>query len=297
MATWEDGPEYAPLERPAEFTTPAAEPLDVAPPRYQPAAGAPVERPRFDGPDAPVPPLAALVPVVADLRDPEQPFDVVSSTLTPGSAWGSAHGGSLAPAAAPAAPAPTTLAPGAPAALPSAYAPGAIPAPAPVAPQQWPEPAPVPGGLPQRGPGPYPSPGTPQWFGPGSYGEQPGGSRVYARRVLEAATPGLVVALAIGAVVFVLSPLMVVAAFALRSRVRVAQQQVRNTLAVALGAVGFFALVGLVRGPLDANAWWSFVGGWSLLVCWFTLITVGALVYRALKRGTGTPPATPNPWR
>ncbi|SDR84440.1 hypothetical protein SAMN04488543_0604 [Friedmanniella luteola] len=298
MATWEDGPEYAPLERPAAFTSPVVEPLDPAPPHVQPAAGAPAERPLFAGPAAPVAPLAALVPVVADVRDPERPFEVVSSNLTSGGAWGSAHGGAgsghgglpTGPLAAAPPPAPVAL-PG------TAYLPEALPAPAPVAPQQWPEPAPVPGGYPPPAPGAYPSPGTPQWFGPGPYGEQPAAGRVDARRVLDAATPGLLIVLGVGAVVFVLAPVMVAVAFALRSRVRAAQHQVRRTLAVALGAVGFFAFVGLVRLPLDFSAWWSFVGVWALLICWATLITVVALVHRALKRGPVAPPSYPNPWR
>ena len=291
MATWEDGPEYAPVERPAEFTSPAAEPLDAAPPHVQPAAGAPVERPRFDHPAAPVAPLVALVPVVEDARDPAQPFTVVSSNLTSGSAWGSAHGGPPGTAPAPLPAAPTAL-PG------TAYTPQALPAPAPVAPQAWPEAAPVPGGFPSSPPGSFPAPGTPQWFGPGPYGEQPTTSRVDARQVLDAATPGLLVVLGVGAIIFVLAPVLVAVAFALRSRVRAAQQQVRTTLSVALGAVGFFAFVGLGRAPLGFSEWWSFVGVWSLLICWATLITVGALVYRALKRGpVAAPPSYPNPWR
>ena len=123
------------------------------------------------------------------------------------------------------------------------------------------------------------------------------GHRVDARRVLAAATPGLLVVLGVGAVVFVLAPLMVAVAFALRSRVRAAQRQVRTTLGIALGAVGFFAAVGLARAPLDFSEWWSFVGLWSLLICWFTLITLTALVYSALKRGPGAPPRYPPPWR
>jgi hypothetical protein len=290
MATWEDGPEYAPLARPAEFTSPAANPLDAAPPHLQPAADAPAERPRFADPSAPVAPLAALVPVAKETRDPEQPFAVVSSTLTSGSAWGSAHGGPLGSAA----PQP----PAAPAALPgTAYTPEALLGPAPVAPQLWPEPAPVPGAYPPVPPGSYPAPGTPQWFGPGPYREQPAPPRVDARQVLDGATPGLLAVLGLGALVFVLSPIMVAVAFSLRSRVRAAQPQVRTTLSVALGAVAFFAFVGVAGAPLDFNDWWSFVGLWSLLICWTSLIVVTAQVYQALKRGPVPPPSYPNPWR
>jgi hypothetical protein len=290
MATWEDGPEYAPLERPAEFSAPTAAPLDEVPPVVAEAASAPAERPHFTDPAAPVAPLAALVPVVADVRDPGLAFDVVSSNLTSGSAWGSAHGGLPAAGAAPAAPA----------ALPmTAYSPEARMPPPPVAPQQWPSAAPVPGGYPPPAPGAFPAPGTPQWFGPGPYAEPPPGpARVDARRVLDAATPALLVVLLAGGLFAVLSPLLVAAGFALRSRVRAGQQQVRRVLAIALGAVGFFGVVGLVRAPLDFGEWWAFVGFWSLLVCWATLVSVVLLVRGALLQGpTAPPPPYPNPWR
>ena len=93
MATWEDGPEYAPVERPAEFTRPAVAPLSVAPPAEQMAALAPKERPAFDDPSAPVAPLETLLPDVEETRDPQLPFAVVSSTMTSDSAWGALHWG------------------------------------------------------------------------------------------------------------------------------------------------------------------------------------------------------------
>ncbi len=294
MATWEDGPEYAPSERPAAFTSPAAEPLEPATPRSDPAAGAPVERPQFAGPATPVAPLASLVVPVQDTRDPAMPFAVVSSNLTSGSAWGSAHGGPPTP---PAAPAPALLAgsdpyaslpamPPAGAAFPSALAPAT---------PSWPTAA-VPG-YPPALPGPYPAPGTPQWFGPSPYGEQAAPTRVDSRRVFEAATPALLIVLVIGSVVQVLSPLVVVAAFVLHRRVQVGQQQVRRVLTLAVAAVGFFAFVGLPRLPLDFGAWWSFVSGWALLVCWASLASTLLVVRAALKRSLAPPAPPANPWR
>ena len=50
MATWEDGPEYAPIERPSDFQSPDASPLTIAPPHTQLAAWAPKNRPVFDSP-------------------------------------------------------------------------------------------------------------------------------------------------------------------------------------------------------------------------------------------------------
>ena len=92
MATWEDGPEYAPIERPADFQTPEAPPLTTAPPHTQAAAWAPKSRPVFDNPSTPVIPLATLVPAPREeRRDPEKPFTVVASTMTSDSAWGAVH--------------------------------------------------------------------------------------------------------------------------------------------------------------------------------------------------------------
>lgn len=296
MATWEDGPEYAPLERPEEFTSPAVDPLEAAPPAPVPAA-VPVQRPLFTDPSVPVAPLAALVPPPADDRDPQQPFAVTASTLTSGSAWGSAH---QAVAATPAAPP-----------LPP-FPPAAALGPAPVTPQ-WPTSAPVPGPAPWPAPplpvpspsypppfppsSPFPAPGTPQWFGPGPYPQQPPPRPVDARRVLEAATPGLLIVLAIGAVVFVLSPVMLAIAYTLSSRVTAARAAVHRALGVGLLAVGFFALVGLTRAPVGFGDWWSFVGIWALLACWTELVVVSALVYRGLRRDAAPPPVQPRDWR
>ncbi|HEX3206863.1 MAG TPA: hypothetical protein VHQ68_11555, partial [Propionibacteriaceae bacterium] len=105
MATWEDGPEYAPIERPSDFRSPDAPPLDTAPPHTQLAAWAPKNRPVFDSPEGAVAPLSTLTPVREEPRDPQEPFAVVASTMTSDSAWGAVHW--AAPAGSPNAPPPT----------------------------------------------------------------------------------------------------------------------------------------------------------------------------------------------
>jgi len=84
MATWRDGPRYAPLERPAGFAEPS-EAVSLAPatPLAAPAAVMPDNPPADFHQDATVA-LADIVPVPADLRDPHQPFDTVSSIMTAG---------------------------------------------------------------------------------------------------------------------------------------------------------------------------------------------------------------------
>ena len=65
----------------------------------------------------------------------------------------------------------------------------------------------------------------------------------------------------------------------------------RCSIALLVTMLWLAAFVGLVRLPLSFSEWWSYVGVWSLLICWVTLITVVALGYRALRRGTVTPPS------
>lgn len=278
MATWEDGPEYAPVERPAEFAAAATVPLSTAPPVVQMAAYAPKERPGFAAPPAPVAPLETLVPTPADRRDPEQPFAVVSATLTSDSAWGAVHWGppSGPPVGTPTAP---TLPPGSP-----------FPAPGPVA--LPPPTAPLPNRpLPD---GSFPAPGTPAWFGPGPYGEQPPPpGRVTPRAVWEAAMPGLCICLAVGGLVWVLAPILYAIAFGLAGRVQVARARVRRAFAIGSGVLGLVAIVATLTNDLGFGEWWRVVGGWSLVACWALLVTTLVLVYRALR--AGEPPEPPAP--
>ncbi|MDR1078400.1 MAG: hypothetical protein LBL55_07045 [Propionibacteriaceae bacterium] len=140
MATWQDGPAYAPLQRPLAFAQPTSG-VSLAPPAAPPGPPPPPTQPppAFAPPTEPVTPLAQLRAAPADQRDPHQPFEVVEATLTSASAWGSVH----------------------------STAPGATPWQAPsgwVADQPWQSSYAPPDATSQ-----FPTPGTPQWFGPSSY--------------------------------------------------------------------------------------------------------------------------------
>lgn len=322
MATWQDGPEYAPLERPDEFAVPEVAPLETAPAPPAPPR-APVERPAFDGPAAPVAPLESLVPAPGDQRDPERPFDVVSSNLTTPGAWAGVHGSApheVAPQ--PAAPAPWPVpgwtygnlgiahaAPGLPSAPSYPNAPAHLGAPALPAGQPGLGGAAPGAGYPgahypsqppsQNG---FPVPGTPEWFGPGAYAEQPAAAgRVDARQVLDAVTPGLLICLGLGVLISPLAPILVVVAFVLCRRVRVAQVQVRRTFAVALGSLGALALMGLLSGPLSFADWWDVLDSWSRLACVVSALVATIQVWarlrsRATRPDPPPPPAHPGPW-
>lgn len=303
MATWEDGPEYAPAVRPDEFAVPDAPPLEEAPPALQPAAGAPVDRPQFGPPKAPVAPLETLVPVPADQRDPSRAFDVVSSTLTTGGPWGGVHGSQPT---APAWPAPEAEAFPGSAALASA---SALPAATPFPSSGFPSSGFPSSGFPTSGlPAPqlpvasggFPAPGTPEWFGPGPYGEHRPPARSDARAVLAAATPGLLIVLAIAVLFKVLAPVLLVVAFVLCRRVKVGGAGVRRGFAVALGSVGGFAVLGLFTNPLGFGDWWSFLGVWSEIASLAMLVVTVLVVRQALRQGeqpTAPPPSSYHgPW-
>ena len=84
MATWEDGPEYAPLVRPDAFTEPTIPPLSSTPPVEQLAAAAPKERPAFADPRDSVAPLERLIPPIEVRHPSPQPEDGGVVLVDPG---------------------------------------------------------------------------------------------------------------------------------------------------------------------------------------------------------------------
>ena len=276
MATWEDGPEYAPLVRPDAFTEPTISPLSSAPPVDQLAAAAPKERPAFADPRDAVAPLESLIPPIDAPRDPAEPFDVVTTALTSAdSAWGAAHW-----------------------ARPSVPVAGSWPA-APSGSQASPGPPPTDPLIPAAGPAPtangFPAPGTPAWFTPPEVPQPVPRTSVTAKHVLDAITPGVCISLAIGGFVYLLSPIMLGVAFALASRMPVGREPGRRAFTTAFFVVGFVAVVGILNIPTSFGDWWSFVGVWSLIICWLVLIALALIVRAELQRRAAgeRPPASP----
>ena len=270
MATWEDGPEYAPLERPADFAPAAAAPLSVAPPVQQMAALAPKDRPAFNQPPVPLAPLDTLVPKGEEPRDPQLPFEVVSSTMTSPSPWAAVHWG------------------GPPSGPPTAT------------PTLGPPSAPLPAPRTQHAPpeNRFPAPGTPGWFGPGPFGGQPSPPpRVDAKAVWDAAMPGMCICLAVGGLVYYLAPVLFTIAFGLSRSVKVARDQVRRAFAAGSALLGLVGIVAALTNVEGFGRWWTVVGGWSMVVCWAVLLAALVLVYRALQAGQQGP-AQPDrpPW-
>ena len=278
MATWEDGPEYAPIERPSHFQNPDAPPLTAAPQRAHVAASAPESRPGFDHPSTPVRPLASLIPMVRDEpRDPQKPFAVVSSTMTSDSAWGAVHW--AAPTGRPVGPtvgwSPAVVTshprPDQPIAVGTAFG---------------------------QKPGQFPAPGTPGWFGPPPHQPQPQQETpVAAKAVLDAATPGLCMCLIIGGLVYVLAPIMLCIGVGLAGRVKVAAEEVRRAHVFALVVLAVLGVLGALIVGTDFTAWWRFVGQWGLLICWVLLVTTLVTIHRRLKLQGPKPPTDRSRWR
>jgi hypothetical protein len=292
MATWEDGPEYAPIERPADFQTPDAPPLNTAEPYLQMAAWAPKSRPAFDHPSVPMAPLSNLVPVQREEpRDPQKPFAVVTSTMTSDSAWGAVHW--AAPSGQPvasellrggpstgSAPAAGSLGPAAGASYPPPDQPIALHGPA------------------NTGSAPFPAPGTPGWFSPPPYAQQPqSGPTVTARDVIDAATPGLCMCLIIGGLVYVLSPILLCISLGLAGRVKVAAPEIRRAHIFGMVVLAIMAFIGTVMIDTGFSDWWRFVGRWGLLISWILLVGTLGTIYLRLKSQTPRPPTYRPPSR
>ena len=271
MATWEDGPEYAPLEPPAEFTTPDVPPLSVAQPLPQPPA-APAERPQFGEPQQQLAPLATLVPDVgAEQRDPHTPFEVDSDTMTRsgggGGAWGAAH---WRPPTGP-------------------------PAGAPVAPGPWGPPAGAPAGRPtdpmtlRSGPasvpGQLPAPGTPAWFGPGPSApvrQQP------PPTLFRATPPGAIIVLAL-AIFWIIAPPAFLLAFILSTRARYARRKILTAFSIVGAVVLLIATIDSLANFGDLSSWYRLLSTWTLIGSLLMIVLILVLVNTELKNQGGRP--------
>jgi hypothetical protein len=255
VATWEDGPEYAPVEWPTGFVAPEIGPLSVASSFADPSADAPAEPPaRFDPPHDPVPALATLVPTTAPTRDPAEPFQVVSAVVTAGSAWGSAH---------------STQAIATPEAAPM-WTPDQAVAP------NYPPPPPTQG---------FPSPGTPGWFGPPTAYEA---NRVHVpltvSTVAEGLSWGLIIALVLGGIIAYLSPVLLVIAFFLAGQARYRHGLVRIGVILAMVIV-VIAGAGAMVGTSDSTLAWESMDTASVWSCWLLIVYGLAISAFAIRSG------------
>jgi len=84
MASWRDGAEYAPTERPDGFATPTAAPLSAADPWRAPTPGPLAAPADFDAPESA--PLSSVSVREESTRDPRDPITTVAAALAPAGA-------------------------------------------------------------------------------------------------------------------------------------------------------------------------------------------------------------------
>ncbi len=288
MATWEDGPEYAPIERPDEFSTPDAAPLGDTEPYVQPSANAPVQRPAFGDPQAPVIALADLVPAPEVQRDPTVPYEVVSSAVTSGdSAWTAMH------SQAPTSPIATSASPwtgGSPGTIPLGTAAAGT-----ASFGAWPTGPITTSAPPMQGPTGLPAPGTAQWFAPPPYAPPPAPLPITTKDLVNAVTPALLIVLALGGLIHPVSPITLVIAWALSTRATVAKQEIRVAFVVAVAALAVLGLFIGLAGALDFSEWWNGLSWIALVLSWGLIAAVLLLARRAFQQGQ-RPPVRPNTW-
>lgn len=268
MATWEDGPEYAPLDPPDQFTVPDVQPLEEPPSAArQPAA--PADRPQFGDPSASVTPLNALVPSAAEQqRDPHAPYRVESATVTgtSGGAWGAAHWHAFGAGSAPAA-GTATVPPPQPATGSGAQTQALTESPGPA-----------------QSVGNYPAPGTPAWFGspPAARSGTAPVEQPPPPSVGRAAPIGAVIALAC-AIFYVLAPFAFLAGFLLSLPAKYARRQLMFAWAGVGGSILMISTLSTLSNYGDLSDWYDVVQTWSLLGSLLMIILIFVIVYHEIQ--------------
>ncbi|HEY3337466.1 MAG TPA: hypothetical protein VGK18_03090 [Propionicimonas sp.] len=266
MASWQDGPEYAPQERPAAFVVPPAAPLSDPTPAPVTVPEPPIGEPSFTPPSATQPDLAALVPSAAPGRNPTLPFEVVTATVTNAGGWATTP----APGQAEAGQRPPTQ----PFNAPGPSLNGYLPVQPTVAPNA------------QVNPAPFPAPGTPQWFAP------PPGSRVpdapppvTIGQIWTAATAGVMVPLIIGALFNWFSILMLALSFALSARIVYRHDAVRRSYIGALIVVGVLGMMSMLSVGYSSDLLFQSLSDGSQFACVVLFFVIGLIVGAALRAG------------
>lgn len=263
MATWRDGPEYAPVERPAAFVTPDSAPLPAGPLPAPPAPAVPDEEPSFTPPSAELPDLAALVPSAAPGRNPHLPFEVVEAAVTAGGNWSAGP----ASGAAQRTPEQPFNAPGPPLT-------GYLPVQPTVQPNA------------QVNPLPFPAPGTPQWFAPPPDTRVPEAPPpVTVGQIWRATTPGVLIPLFVGALFSWLAIFMLAVSFALSARIAYRRDAVRRSYVVALIALGTMGMGTVLTYGFNNDLMFETLSGGAQLACLFLPVVLGLIVGAALRAG------------
>lgn len=257
MATWTDGPEYAPHERPAVFQAPAVEPLATPLPAERHVLGAAAAPEAMTAPTAP--PLEALSPRPGrPARDPRAMFEIAHAGLTGTWAFGSLQHDPRDPILVQGRDAFT--APAAPAAAAAG------------APASW------------------PTPHSPGWFVPQ---QLPNPDQLTIKDWAHAMSPGLVFSLAIGCLPIVTAPVfyLLAAFFGLNARYR--RRSITVTFVTGLAIISIFSGLALISDGMKFTTWWTALASASAWVSGGTFAVVASTIFFALH-SQETPVSTEN---
>ena len=115
--------------------------------------------------------------------------------------------------------------------------------------------------------------------------------------MFQAATPGLLITLLIGALVYVIAPITFLIGFGLSRRIQVASRTIRNAWSIGLAAFLMIAVLRSLGSTYSFSDWWGSIGVTALLASWVMLVVTVLIVRNALARGEGqAPPPPPRPW-
>jgi hypothetical protein len=254
MATWEDGPEYAPLQRPEEFQWVELPPLEVVEHQPLPGPNAPIERPAFAPSETDSRPLAILGTPAVEQRDPRTGFQVATAALTTISV------GQVSPNWTPDQPLGTS---------------GPIDAYIP----PWQHITP---GAQINAPQ-YPQPGTPQWFAPPASAPEQVQPTATAKLVFQAVTIPVLVCLLLGGLIQVLAPLLLLLSFLFSTRIRYrinAVRQVYAACALIVMMVGATQLMYVYSLDLLFDS----VASTCQPLCWIVLVALTVISYLAVSK-------------
>jgi len=253
MASWLDGPEYAPTVRPSAFVEPVAVPLEGPQPGPAIDDGVPGQEPSFVPPEEPTPDLRALVPSAAPGRNPNLPFESATTPLT-----------SAEDAVAPRSPLQPFTTGG-----PSLA--GYLPAQPVVQPTAQVNPATLPMSMAQ------------QWAPPVPSTRVQGTVPVTIRQIWQATTGWVLVPLVVGMFVNPISPVCLMVAWVATAQVRYRRAAIRRAYQVAGGAVVAISFV--VSTLDDSTDFWTLLAVMSQVACWVLAVFTPAFVGTALRNG------------
>ena len=253
MASWQDGPEYAPSVRPSAFVAPVAVALDSQPPAAPIDEGVPGLEPSFVAPEQPTPDLRALVPSAAPGRNPTLPFESATTPLT------SAED------------APALRSPLEPFSTGGPSLSGYLPTQPVLQPTAQVNPATLPMSMAQ------------QWAPPAPATRVQGAVPVTIRQIWQATTGWVLIPLLVGMFVTPIAPVCLLVAAVSTAQVRFRRAAVRRAYQVA--GVAVIAISFLVATLDDTTDFWSLLSIMSQVSCWVLAVFTPGIIGAALRNG------------